>query len=156
MKKLLLAITMLSLVGCGEVPAGNELPLWYDNLTLLKKFGKSGGVWMSSKGNCYLLYNNYDRGSVSKVDCEDFNVEVGNHLTKESSTVTDSSTALLEYIRDYCVVNDEHKDFPRVEGTTSVIEELQGKQLSCKLPDNIDSSLSERAEYLRLKKKFGG
>ncbi|AKO61107.1 hypothetical protein AXI76_gp206 [Pseudoalteromonas phage H101] len=156
MKKLLLVITMLSLVGCGEASADNEVPLWHDNITLVKKFDRSGGIWMSSKGNCYLKYSKGYHGGISKVDCEDFNVDVGNHLTKESSTVTDSSTALLEYIMDYCVVNDEHKDFPRVEGTTSVIEELQGKQLSCKLPDNIDSSLSERAEYLRLKKKFGG
>lgn len=155
MKKLLLVITMLSLVGCGEASADNELPKWHDNLTLVKKFDKYSELLISSKGNCYLLYNNYNRGSVSKVDCEDFNVEVGNHLTKESSPATDSSTALIEYIVDYCVVNDGYKGFPRVEGT-SVVKELQGKQLSCKLPDNIDSSLNERAEYLRLKKKFGG
>lgn len=155
MKKLLLSITMLSLVGCGEVSADSELPLWSEGFTLLKEYRENNKVYLTNKGNCYFEYANWRRGSVSKVDCEDFNVDVSNHLTKESSTVTDSPTALLEYIRDYCTVNDEYKDFPRVEGT-SVIKELQGKQLSCKLPDSIDSSLNERAEYLRLKKKFGG
>lgn len=155
MKKLLLAITMLSLFGCGEVSADNELPMWSEGFTLIKKVHRNGRLYLSPRGTCYLQYENYNRGSVSKVDCEDFNVEVSNHLTKESKPATDSTTALLEYIMDYCTVNDEYKDFPRVEGT-SVIKELQGKQLSCKLPDSIDSSLNERAEYLRLKKKFGG
>lgn len=154
MKKLLLSITMLSLVGCGEV-SSEELPLWSDSLILAKSFDNYSKVYVSEKGNCYLRYKYGHAGSLSKVDCEDFNVEVSNHLTKDSKPATDSSTALLEYIMDYCVVDDEYKDFPRVEGT-SVIKDLQGKQLSCKLPDSIDSSLNERAEYLRLKKKFGG
>ena len=67
----------------------------------------------------------------------------------------DSSTELLEYLLDYCVVDAKYKDFPRVEGIP-VVKELQGKQLSCKLPDNLQQGLSERAEYQRLKNKFGG
>lgn len=149
MKKLLLALSLTTLIGCGEASAEKTI-MWNDSLILSKSL-IAADIYISSKGNCYF----HGFISFAKVDCEDFNVEVSNHLTKESSTVTDSSTALLEYITDYCVVNDKHKYFPRVAGT-SVIEELQGKQLSCKLPDNIDSSLSERAEYLRLKKKFGG
>lgn len=155
MKRLLLVITMLSLVGCGEVSADNEVNEWNNNLNLVNKFGTYSGIWMSSKGSCYLEYSNGYQGSVSKVDCEDFNVKVSNHLNEGSKPVTDSPTDLLEYIMDYCVVNNEYKDFPRVAGT-SLIKELQGKQLSCKLPDSIDSSLNERAEYLRLKEKFGG
>lgn len=149
MKKLLLSITMLSLIGCGEVSAEKTI-MWNDSLILSKNL-IAADIYISSKGNCYF----HGFRSFAKVDCEDFNVEVSNPLTKDSKPATDSPTALLEYIRDYCVEDDKYKDFPRVEGT-SVIKELQGKQLSCKLPDNIDSSLNERAEYLRLKKKFGG
>ena len=153
MKKLLLTIAMIALVGCGDASA--DLPSWKSNLTLVKKFDRHNDIFMSPKGNCYLEYYNGNQGSASKVDCEDFGVKVGNHITKENKHATDSSTALLEYIRDFCVVNDEYESFPRVKGTP-VIKGLQGKQLSCKLPYNIDNSLNERAEYTRLKNKFEG
>lgn len=154
MNKLLLALSLTTLIRCGDVSA-DDLPLWSDSLILAKSFDNYTNVYVSGKGNCYLRYKYNHAGSLSKVDCEDFGVNVGNHITKQDKPVTDDTTALLEYLLDYCVVNDKYKDFPRVVGTP-VIEELQGKQLSCKLPDNIDSSLNERAEYLRLKEKFGG
>lgn len=155
MNKLLLATLILTLTGCGEVSAENKLPSWSEGLTLVKEFDGRNSVYISTRGNCYFKYNHYDIGSVSQVDCEDFNVKVGNHLNNKSKPAGDSSAELLEYIRDYCVVDDPYEDFPRVEGTPAV-EELQGKKLSCTLPDNIDKSINERAEYLRLKAKFGG
>ena len=124
MNKLLLATLILTLTGCGEVSAENKLPDWSDGLTLVKEFEDYNKVYISTKGNCYFRYEYYNRGSVSKVDCEDFNVKVGNHLTNKSKPLTDSSTELLEYIREYCVVDDPYEEFPRVKGTP-VIEELQ-------------------------------
>lgn len=154
MKKLLLSIVMLSLIGCGDASA-DDLPLWSEGLILAKSFDNYTNVYISEKGNCYLRYNYGHAGSLSKVDCQDFNVKVGNHTNKDNKPSKDTSTELLEYIRDYCVVNDEYESFPSVAGNPTV-KELQGKQLSCKLPDNIDKSINERAEYLRLKEKFGG
>ena len=154
MNKLLLATIILTLTGCGEVSAENKLSSWSDGLTLVKEFDRYSYIMMSPKGNCYLRYYG-GHGSVSQVDCEDFNVKVGNHLDNKSKPVTDNSTELLEYIRDYCVVDDPYEGFPRVKGNF-VVKELQGKRLSCTLPDNLQQGLSERAEYTRLKNKFGG
>lgn len=154
MKKWLLSIAMLSLVGCGDV-SGEDLPKWNDNLTLVESFSYNNNIYLSSKGNCYLQYYYVNRGSVSKVDCEDFNVKQGDYIEEQSKPLVASSTELLEYLVNYCVVNNEYNGFPRVKGD-SVIKELQGKQLSCKLPDNIDKSINERAEYTRLKNKFEG
>ena len=80
MNKLLLVTLILTLTGCGEVSAENKLPHWAEGLTLVKEFENYNGVFISEKGNCYFQYSAHSIGSISQVDCEDFNVKVGNPL----------------------------------------------------------------------------
>ena len=155
MNKLLpILLTCLSLLGCDSSHA-EELPEWNHKLTLVKDFDNYTKLYISENKRCYLRFYRYKEGSVSPVTCEDFGVNVGKHTDKEGKHLTDSHTELLRYIRDYCVVNDEYARFPHIKGD-SVLKQLQGKELACKLPENIDNSLNERAEYLRLKDKYGG
>lgn len=73
-KLLILTLCIATLIGCGDSNAQNkeELPYWYTNLKVVKAFKGNDTLLMSPSGTCYLLYEKYNRGSVSKVNCEDF------------------------------------------------------------------------------------
>lgn len=150
-KFLIISTICLSLLGCDISNNNGRTSEWDYKLILVKSF-KYSKLYISEDNRCY---HRSLKGSASLVICEDFGVDTSKYTKKSEKSFVSEYGDLLNYIRDYCVINDKYERFPRISGD-SVVKELQGKELSCKLPDNIDTSLKERAEYLRLKNKYEG
>lgn len=154
-KTFLFVTSMVGLVGCENeshdfIEASKRDIHNYVKSSNFKIENENQNVYKTEYGNCYLHYRSWREGSVSQVDCRDFGMGDSREdvLKKEES---DMMTELLKYIDQNCVV---YNGFPRASNA-NIKQRLEGRELSCTLPKNIDNDINERKLYENLKKKYG-